>query len=183
MPRCGTHTLLRVLSQRYQGRQIVAEWRAGVRDIHANVVPSEYEDYFRWTCCRNPYTRVASAFWYLRNRRKSMPKHRDWPCLWDFEAFCHCIVDRLNQPRRGPLWPMWQQLGDQRIDRIIRVEHFLDDYMTLPFWRGEMTLPRLGKSKPKKPLKGILTPQCVDLIQQWAGPDFGRFGYSKTPPI
>ena len=178
MPRCCTHTLAAVLQCDYAGTRLWGEPHGDLRlGAHRNVIPPECEKWFRWTCCRNPYTRAASMYWYLLK----IPGRRLH--LETFEDFCECVAGRVAEPRRGPLWPMWQQANPAHFHAVVRFEHLMDDLRKLPFWNGPQNMRRLGASEPDKPLKDILTAKCVGFIRRWAGPDFEMFGYDLEPPV
>lgn len=178
MPRCCTHTLMVELHRRFNGQFFYDNRMVGRhRGVHRNKIPPGYEDYFHWTCCRNPYTRAISMFWYLlKHPRRKLN-------LATFEEYCEHIAERASEDRTGPLWPMWQQVGGARIDQVVRFEHFADDLGKLPFWQGTTQLYRRAPSKPDKPPAELLTPKCVKLIQEWGARDFEMFGYPMEPPL
>lgn len=169
MPRSATHTIHRVLREQYGGQQ-----RRPPRDFHPNDVPREYGHWFLWTVVRNPYTRAASMYWYLLKHPRRRLK------VDTFEEFCQLIRTRAADCRHGPLWPMWQQVGHLPLSAAVRFESLMADLHKLPFWRGPEQLSVAGASHPDRPLAEILTPRCVDLIRQWAGPDFEQFGYDPA---
>jgi hypothetical protein len=72
-------------------------------------------------------------------------------------------------------------LGGVKIDRWVRYETLQEDLEALPFWsRGDVVEP-FNVSK-RGPVADYMTPEFIELVNQWCRQDFVELGYKMEHP-
>lgn len=198
MPKTGTHTMYNVLSDNFAGERY-GEW-------HESVPPDSAIDYFKFATVRNPYTRFASAWYFVSNKNGEYIK--TYERLMGHEMEIIYFLKWLNTEReklyynRDPrgrlrhlstiLLPQHvnvrQRLKGVKIDRFIKMENLLDEVNNLPFVEDDMKLPHIPKNHSMAEAKTYMkwdelkTPEITTLVNQLMGDDFEMFGYDVESP-
>lgn len=177
--RCGSHTMFCVLCERYGG---VHRKEFG---YHCRVVPEQYETWFTFSTCRNPYSRAVSI-WRATTKGVS-PYTKRFPFAGligsrEFPAFARWLPEGGADPTRTMCWPQHKVLSLVRLDDVLHIENLDEEAKRLPFWDGPDHIePWTNQTHESQPdWKTLYTDELAECIQEWAGSDFERFGYSLT---
>lgn len=160
-----------------------------VRKIVGDAV---WEDYFTMAFVRNPYTRIVSAFEFLKGWKECPARHRD-------------ILDRLGSTQSFLESSYWiENEGPDHIfspqtywtcDRIEKGRVLLDHVGRTETLEADMQLalkrigvavenPMIEKANRSARRHGEIrwTPELVARVQERYAADFKTFGYPSTPP-
>ncbi len=85
---------------------------------------SDYDDYFKFTFVRNPYTKLLSEFFWRNNKQYLSPADFD-PQYFDF--WCEEVLSDLNNSHKEPQI----KFVDHTINFVGRFEHFKADFNIL----------------------------------------------------
>lgn len=147
----------------------------------------EFFDYYRFTIVRNPYTRLHSAFYFLKNGGFSS-RDEAWTSenlagIDDFESFVHDWLTPDHCELKTHFLPQNQfvtclESGKMELDFIGRYERLEEDFKVIKRKiRNNQKLETKNITPPKPPL--ILTNQMRDIIHNCYAKDFELFNYSK----
>ncbi len=189
-PKVCTHSIYSVLSEHYFEGLIE-------NGLHEVRIPAEYQSYFRWTVCRNPYTRAVSLWWSACRLHP--------PDIYGFRKGCGAVDDfrrfvvwlsrvRAEDREREPLM-MNQTEWLESVEPItaVHVERLEEEISKLDFWKPGIVVPQLntttekietqskeeGRSIERPPWKELYrNKEAREAILLWAGEDFIRFRYS-----
>jgi len=134
----------------------------------------EFEDFFKFTIVRNPYTRFISAFKFNKLYEK-----------YHIEDFIDYIPsDNMTDLYRhfAPQTSYILSGNTYMIDKIIYFENLDDEfnnYIIQPFGlRG--TLSKINKTKYKQKSKITITKKVKDFIDEYYQKDFSELGYKHS---
>lgn len=161
VPKTGTRSIYRLLQENYGG--------VVFRD-HLKVIPKEYKDYYSFVIKRNPYARLISYWWHIKNIVKKID--------YELNDFLDLIIQKkYDKTHIEPQW-LWYQYN--RIDKILTTERlerefneltFIDEYVELPkrhFW-----------SDKRKPWKEFLNEEIIEKINYIYRIDFEKLNFEK----
>jgi len=193
-PKACTHTIYKILDEHYSEGLIED-------GFHNNKIPDLYQSYFRWTICRNPYSRMVSVWWSAcRLAHKDQYGFRKrCGAKDDFNQFVRWLVELpLRKRQRDPLMMNQSEwLWDIEPVVSIRMENLEDGLKHLPFWKNGIEIPQLNTTDEKIPDREeeegqtIIKPPWQEFYQdkniqeavmKFSEPDFARFGYSEEIP-
>lgn len=194
-PKAGTHTIYKILETHFR------EGLSLGGDFHCNRITGKPREWFRWTCVRNPYSRVVSL-WWSTCRCHSPDIYgaiRGCGAQDDFNKFVAWLAATTkDQRKREPLlMNQADWLSPVMPIYVVHIEQLQEELATLPFWKSGIEVPRLNTSSQKiraqSEEEGREIPRpswqelCSDpgiqqVIQTWAQRDFEIFGYSKDVP-
>jgi len=190
-PKACTNSIYKILDEHYsEGLR--------ARGFHDVDIPRRYRSYFRWTVCRNPYSRAVSL-WWSACRLAHLDQYLFRECCGavdDFPRFIMWLSNTTSEERkREPLMMnQTEWLGPVEPIAALHMESLEEELIKLPFWKEGITIPQLNttsqkiKDQEKHEGQVIVRPSQRDLYQddkarlavlRWAGPDFDRFGYSR----
>ena len=189
-PKVCTHSIYSVLKEHYSDGMIE-------NGFHETRIPPGYSNYFRWTICRNPYTRAVSLWWSACRLHP--------PDIYGFQKGCGVANDftrfvvwlsqtRTEEREKEPLM-MNQTEWLEPVEPIapIHVENLQEEISKLYFWDPGIVIPELNtttqkiETESKREGQPIERPPWRELyrdrsareaVLKWAGEDFVRFGYS-----
>ena len=158
--------------------QTALQWRSAIPD---------YKDHFVFSICRNPYSRILSAWLFIRKRK--LEKHKEILDKYgtSFEEFV------LNLEKDFGLqltdvdmvtWPQWVWLvdseGNKIVDNIGRFEKLPQWWENLCKKKGwtHAPLPKSNKTK-HGPWKDYYTPDMIKVVNKQYVDDFKLLGYKK----
>jgi len=191
--KAGTHTIYRILDEHYA---------AGLhkRAFHSNEIPAKFAGFYRWTMCRNPYTRAISLWWSgCRLAHKDQYHFREkCGAVDDFTRFIEWLAGTSDKDRQHePLMlNQTQWLAPAEPIHAVKIEDAAAELPKLPFWKDGIVIPQLNTTAQKivdqeereggkimrPPDAELLTRRARDAVLRWAAPDFKRFGYTKDLP-
>jgi hypothetical protein len=145
-----------------------------------DVVPQPiFEDYFKFSVVRNPFSRAVSCYYYLlkQHRRK----------YGEFSDFVQALPELSKRPRlqRGSHYICQTHYthidGEQVVDYIGRFENLGDVEARLNRqWNTEYRLPRKNsRKKPGRPedISELYDEESMSIIRATYKDDFETFGY------
>ena len=167
---------------------------------HENIPPHYTFDYFKFATIRNPYTRFASAWYYvsdpssqyieiyerLMGHSMEILYFLEW--LNEEKENLYYMRDDQDRPYQLStiLMPQYlnveQRLAGVKIDRFIKLENILEEVNMLPFVNRHVhSLPHLhiGDGSTYKKWNELKTPTILQLVNQIFDKDFDMFGYTK----
>ena len=191
-PKAGTHTIYKILDEHFSHGLLQA-------GFHNNRIVNSYQEYFRWTVVRNPFTRAASIWWSACRlahkdqygfRKKSKGQY-------NFTKFVKWMASVSNDDKHKE--PMLKNqttwLAPAQPIHIIHLEKLEEELKQLPFWKNGIKIDQLNttteKIEEQSKLEGskIIRPsvrelyyenyEAIDAVLKWAEPDFNKFGYIK----
>ena len=172
-PKCATNTMYEVLKAEYGGQQTGDAF-------HWNRVPRECLDWFSFTVCRNPYARAVSV--WASSRGAERYGVRDRVGSDEIRPLFEYLLS--NPPWRSMFMAQHEWLANVRLNTVLRLEDLENELWRLTFWTGSSTLPRKNPTYPdmRKPWKWYYEQDAAlqPLVEQWAGLDFERYGYSRV---
>jgi len=193
-PKCGTITFYNLLER------VFGASRVGC-GFHANVVPEEHKDLFRWTITRNPYERAVSLWWSAVRLHDSDSYGLAKGCgsSTDFIQFVEWVAsltyekkDHLGLLERAFLNSQSDHLRKaQPFDAILRLEDISNEVHRLPFWRSKLPtmVLQLNTTAEKQDAHKITNrppwqtfyedARAVAAVNAWLGEDFDKFNYSR----
>lgn len=175
MPKAGTRSMYAALSKRYGGRRLKGHH-------HRNDVPLKFRGWFTFSICRNPYDRAVSLWWSTCKRPGDRYGFLKASGGHTFEPFIRWLVDNWQKTHQPMAQPQHTWLKPVRLDRVLRFERLPDEVQALPFWQSGVALPWKNQTvRDRPPASTFITPDTANLVQQWAGEDFERFGYTRNP--
>jgi hypothetical protein len=182
-PKVATQSLFVILKMHFSPLISVGE--------HNLNIPEEYKDYFTWSVCRNPYTRMFSAWWALVGSGSKRPGNKPRAAPFDkylnFKTFTRLAINGGHRVK-----PHNTRQTDRfthfRNDMIIRFEYLEADFLLLPF----VTTPikfvcintkedhaRRGRKTLVPKYSDVFTQEIADAIYKWEKPIFKRFNYDE----
>ena len=148
----------------------------GIRSgFHAEGPPDRCKDYTFFSVCRNPYTRVVSAFAsYDRSQliwKGGPDTFNEWIRFW------------INGQHTPFLLQTQSSRHDkfEHIDYIFPVENLIEEisWVTCFNWFDETELPRLHPKSSIQPNLPPLDNETRAVVESYYNEDFERFGYEK----
>jgi hypothetical protein len=165
--------------------------------FHENEIPGPYQDYFRWTVVRNPYSRAVSLWWTAcRLAHLDQYKFRKrCGAKDDFIKFITWLADTSLEEREHEPLMMNQSEWLYPVEPIypVHVESLEQELRRFPFWIDDIEIPQLNTTeekitdREKEEGQTIIRPpwqefykdkKARDAVLKWAGNDFERFCYS-----
>lgn len=149
---------------------------------HSIKIPKYASDYFKFSCVRNPYTRMVSM-WYSVTQR--YPENYGLENFKDlsFESF----VEGITQKVSGTRWFFYLRQTDftHNVDRIFWYEKLPYDLLKLSFVNNVENFPHLNSTQieasynpiKRKPWKKYITQRTLDMINDYYFLDFLTFNY------
>lgn len=172
--RCGTHTMFRVLKERYGGYHDKSD------SYHGRIVPAGCKRYFRFAISRNPYSRMVSLWRVTRGQRY---RSSCAPGLDKFIDFAGWMATKGSRRWSNLVKPQHVWLDGIPLDDVLKLEALNTEVRRLPFWEG----PDHLEPAPNRTCVGqppwqsyYDNPEIAEAARAWAGEDFERYGYPLT---
>lgn len=168
-PKGGTHSMYCMLLNRFDCQR--------VGGFHNRRIPPAIarQKFFVFTTVRNPYTRAVSGWAHAVDREPRffpvVRGARSFSFL-DFLKWLQTTKDKNGLTQTQSRW-----LKRVPYDRFLKLEQLEEQFMTLPFAKGQFTFPKLNTSHIKA--SDCLNDETAALIEKWASADFDNFGYSR----
>lgn len=138
--------------------------------------PKEFGEYYKFSFVRNPYDRVSSAYFYLKNSplNKALQNHN----IKDSIDINDYIKNYFPNDHILHLWPQYKFITDQDIilvDDVFRYENLEEDWEKVcNKLKINLKLPYFNPSK-KDSFK--YTSNSINTINEFYKKDFELFGY------
>ena len=149
---------------------------------HQRIVPEQYRDYKIIASVRNPYTRLLSLYHFDKKRRYNFANLK----LGSFYSYVEGILSNTqNVPSTNQdiykfrYFPQWKYLENIRVDELIHMESIQADLKKCDLVMRQHIEPKLNKGKYKYSWDEIKSPELIEMINEWAGPDFELYGYER----
>lgn len=157
IPRTGTQSINTVLKQR-MGHRTAWEWRHRYKD--------RWDDLFKFTVVRNPYTRFVSAYHHARVK----------PHIDDFVANIGDMPKEFEIIFK-PQYLFVYENDTLLVDKVYKFENLKEAWKDISERIGaRQELPHLHKTKVKK---AVLNDKSKRILAECYKVDFERFGYAK----
>jgi hypothetical protein len=158
--------------------------------MHSNKLPNRCKEYYKFTTCRNPFSRTVAAWWQLlqrpgnKSRQKFQTHMRSYMGGTDFSDFAKWAVKRHQYKNYAIMFDSQTEWHNGiTFDYIIRCENMEDDFNSLPFIDKPTAIKKLfAFHSERKPWREYYTNELKQLIYQAYKDDFERFGYESTIP-
>jgi len=139
--------------------------------------PKEFNEYYKFSFVRNPYDRISSAYFYLKNIKAGGDHQNQLVHLSkDINDY---IENYLSKETIIHLWPQYKFItgpfGNILIDSIFRFENLEEDWEKVcGKLKVNLNLPHF---RPTKKKLFEYTPNSINIINKLYKKDFELFGY------
>ena len=140
-----------------------------------------WRDRLTFSVVRNPYTRLASSFFYL-HKPKDQPladlqeEYRYWLFRWQNAKNENAMPDALNTQ----CWWLSDEEGQPLIDNICQIENIDDDIKKIATSLGrEINVQRLKTNPLPIDYDELYTAATREMVIDLYSEDFDRFGYER----
>ena len=148
-----------------------------LRDVQGLVDPAAF---FVFTLVRNPWDRMVSYYHWLQDQRFEHPSVRLAQVL-DFKAFLrHPLTQASLQNGAYPTYTT-DAAGHDHCRLYARLEHPED---LAPLWKHlgfQLTIPHENRSTRDLDWRHYYDAETTEIVQEKAGEDIARFGYTFDP--
>ncbi|MEI9907318.1 MAG: sulfotransferase family 2 domain-containing protein [Actinomycetota bacterium] len=147
--------------------------------IRAVVGDVKFQSFTKFSVVRNPYTKAASQFQYMKTRA-DLRKFVGMEMETSFEKYLELItkIDHVQWSKQSSF--IYSSAGEMLVDHVLRFENFpteIDQFLRsldVPFDE----IPHLNRSIYQEGEK-LLTPGAISAINEIYEEDFEFFGYEK----
>lgn len=194
-PKSGTHTMYNIL--RTQGGKQYGQ-PPGVEpqsNFHRNVLDPSWEDYYKFTVVRNPFSRAVAAWWHLivkkddgniikrRAFQASMNKAMGGDSFQHFTAF---LLFRHDVPDRAIMFDSQHEWHNNiQFDKVIKLEQLQQGLNEIPLLQNVIANKKQKSfaMERQKPITEYYTREDVDNVVKGWNDDFVQFDYPTTLDI
>ena len=194
--KCGGNSVRRMLGTPNIGQPDVNELSAyEVHGVHANIADVKrhfdqkgmeqfYNDAFKFTTIRNPFSMLVSLYKYIRNS-KIHPYH-DAMMNKNFSMFLHWYVYEamfIERPYGANKYQFLHQFleiaGTGQMDYIMRLEAITEDikYACMRIGIPPKEMPIINVSKSKKPYRDFYSTENKQFVEEHFAKDLEQFNY------
>lgn len=175
-PKCATHSIYKVLTEKYHGQHLYKKPK-GNDQYHARNIPAEYKDFFTFSVVRHPYHRLISLWLstQFNDRRKNYRQpnlYKLGRCPAGLLAYLEWLVET-----DADYYPSSKWLDGIRLDTIMHVEGVTWDFLKLPFVHIREDIPRMNETSSTWPIDQYLTAEIVARMDAVAEQDFRLYKY------
>ncbi len=130
---------------------------------------------------RNPYTRLASSFFYLHQPKletigELQDEFRFWLFRWQVARNDNVLPDALNTQA----WWLSDETGKPLVENICKIENINEDIKEIATALGrEINVQRLKTNPLPIDYDDLYTPATREMVVDLYGEDFDRFGYER----
>ncbi len=209
-PKTGSSTTQEILRDHYDGKLLLNA--NGYYMVHNRDIPSRYKELFVFSTVRNPYPRMVSLWWEdtsgeLKKHRVRMDGRRRGRRKGDYRkgiSYERYVAEVKNPLFRMPLYTWLEYIRSEvqverqdlfcsqtkflqlvRLDAIIHLERFNQEFLTLPFVGKLPTFSVIGKAGESLSSKGnygdyrkhYRNSKVVEKLHDICHEDFKMFGY------
>ena len=162
---------------------------------HSIFLPEEYKDLYKFTTCRNPYTRELSKYNFLSYRHATAPKiarltaertfeeHIEWVCSGDLKN--DYKFDLWSRSQKDIIFgqPVYSNCIPVTVDRILKTENLIEEFETLPFYIEDTnTILKARNNFARYPRQTYFPKKLINKFYEHFKEDFEFFQYDKEPP-
>ena len=185
IPKAAGNSVTRALFGCGVGHKSIYEYR--------EIFGEDFRDYFKFTVVRNPFSRVVSAYEFLKQGG-----HAAWPndehygdeVLIKYDGFESFVLEELSQAveERKHFRPQWKFLmigGELAVDYVARLETLQEDFKHVCDRLGvDRKLPHRNKTgADRPPLASYYERDAVaDTVRTLYADDFSLLDYSRQVP-
>ena len=143
-----------------------------------------------FSCCRNPYDRACSLYWFMLGKYKEAEKKRPFTMSaghMTLLEFWQTANERENQLTIRLMTTQMDYLREQpgvggispRIKQLLRYETLAEDWPAFASEHGFAELPHLNKSERTSTWQDEMTPELVAIINERFADDFEHLNYER----
>jgi hypothetical protein len=194
-PKSGTNTMYDILKAqggRKYGQPPGVEPKS---TLHRNVLDPSWNDYYKFTVVRNPFSRAVAAWWHLivkkdeggakrRGFQISMNKAMGGDSFQHFTAF---LLFRHDVPDRAIMFDSQHEWHNNiQFDKVLKLEDLQTGLNDIPLLDGASVANKQKNSfvkERKKPWKDYYTAADVENVVKGWNDDFTQFDYPTTLDI
>ena len=141
------------------------------------------KNYFKFGFVRNPYDRLASAYYDFKNS----PNHRSWAYpIYQYERFRDFVLDLNDGPCKDfihlrPQYDYLEYKGGIGVDFIGRFENLLNDFRSVVSHVGlnERELSHWRNGGRQHSWQSEYDEETTEIVYEFYKRDFEKFGYEK----
>lgn len=182
-PKTGSHSFFKLLEDNF----------SGVRQhpgFHRTEMPPNTDSYLVFSTCRNPYDRLVALWNSLLFAPNDKHGYRDsWLSTLksdDFLTFCKFAakhrsnIEYIANVRMPSLMIPQHRWYRKMPNRVIplHLENVEEEFNNLTFVHSHVSIPHLLHRKHSS-WDELKTEEIIHYVNQWAGKDFEKFGYTK----
>ncbi len=192
-PKCGTITFYNLLERAFGASRVGC-------GFHANMVPEECKDLYRWTITRNPYERAVSLWWSAVHLHDSDSYGLAKGCgsSTNFVQFVEWVAG-LTIEKKSRLGLLSQAFLNSQSEHlrnagpfavVLRLESINQEVLHLPFWKRGIQILEKNTTREKQDAHSIecrdrlswwdfyQDTRALNAVNSWLGEDFEGFGYT-----
>lgn len=181
IPKTGTRSIYKLMSSEpFNGINI---------GDHKHILPSEYEDFTKFTIIRNPYDRMFSLYWSCCQKAGDM---KGFVALMRQEGFDNTFEDfmkwlvkhkeEFHYINQSNFLMLKSQLAffENKLDYVLRFESLDKMLSSLPVFSDIPSLPHVNKSNYNDESKvKDLSSTVIALVNDYCNEEFDFLGYKK----
>lgn len=161
---------------------------------YREIFGSDFDRYFKFTVVRNPFSRVVSAYEFLKRGGHpawpSCKRYRD-DVLSRYDGFESFVLEELERAavEQNHFRPQWKYLklgGELSVDYVARFETLQEDFDTICERLGvNRKLPHKNKTGDRRPplASYYKNAHVADTVRTLYAKDFSLLDYSRQVPV
>lgn len=158
----GSSSMFKLLKENYRG----VSFKRTKRHI-----PNQYINFYKFCIVRNPYDRMMS-WWNSVETNPREVKHINQMMQQGLPITFEGFLKHWKSKTTHTMYYAVEINGD--FDKVLRLENIQEDFNSMPFVKKDMVIPQKNSRSYNK---DILTPRCIELINEIYENDFKYFGY------
>ena len=157
----------------YLPRHLFLDRHSQLKD-YENFLGSRISEYFIFSFVRNPYDRVVSNFFFIK-QKKGHPKHQQYKD-WSFNEYIENVIANASEVDTQCKY-LQNNKGEINLDFLGKIENFESDIMKLSeILKTNLSINNINKSERDEFIK-YYTNDNIQIINEKFKKDFVKLGY------